>query len=143
MVHIKDEGSHFDAPLDVVWKYNQSPDDHNRAHKHRNSEMKPISENQFQVSWEQEIEGKWVKISNRMTTLPPTGLAIEVLDGPLAGSKFFNYYTPKGNKTEVTIVGEFTSKMIPEAQLHQTVLKFLQEAFESDNSAIQEMAGKK
>ena len=143
MVHIKDEGSQFDAPPDVVWKFNQSPDDHGRAHRQRNGQMKPISENQFHVSWDQETDGKMVRTANRVTVLPPTGIAIEVLEGPMAGSKFFNIYTAKGNKTEVTVVGEFTDKMIPEAQLPGAVMGMLHQLFEADNAAIKELAKKK
>jgi hypothetical protein len=39
----------------------------------------------------------------------PLGLVVEALEGPIAGSKFFNYYTPKGNKTGVTVIGDFKS----------------------------------
>lgn len=142
MVHVKDEGSHFDAPIDVVWKFNQSSEEHGRAHHQKNGSMKPVTENQFIVSWDQEIRGKTVHMSNRITILPPTGMAIEVLEGPMAGSKFFNYYTAKGNRTEVTVVGEFTSKVIPEAQLQGAVMGFLEEAFQDDNAAIVQMATK-
>jgi hypothetical protein len=143
MVHVKDEGSHFDAPIDVVWKFNQNAEEHGRAHKQKNGAMKPVTENQFVVSWDQDMEGKTVHMSNRITILPPTGMAIEVLEGPMAGSKFFNIYTAKGSKTEVTVIGEFTSKMIPEAQLAGAVMGFLDAAFKDDNQAIAKMAGKK
>ena len=142
MVHIKDEGSHFDAPIDLVWKYNQSAEEHGRSHHHRNAAMKALSENQVVVSWEQDIEGKPVRTAMRLTILPPTGMAVELLEGPMAGSKFFNYYTPKGDRTEVTVVGDFTSKQIPPEKLASVVMHFLEGSFDEDNEALRRLAGK-
>jgi hypothetical protein len=142
MVHIKDEGSHFDAPIETVWKYVQADREHGAAHQSRNAQMKPISENAFVLSWEQDVMGKSTKMANRITVLPPIGLAIEVTEGPMTGSKFFNYYVAKGNTTEVVVVGEFTDPHIPPAQLEATVRGFLQGMFEQDNTAIKAMAAK-
>ncbi len=144
MVHIKDEGSHFDVPLDVVWKYVQSDMDHGEAHKgRRNFSRKPISESMVELSWEQEMDGKWVKTANRLTFLPPLGFVVEPLEGPLAGSKFVNYYTPKGNKTEVTVVGEWVSKSIPPAMLEKAVMGNLEKVFAEDSAGIKQFASKK
>ncbi len=144
MVHIKDEGSHFDAPLNVVWAYIQSETDHGEAHKgRRNFQRKPISETSVELSWEQEMDGKWVKSANRLTFLPPLGFAVEPLEGPFAGSKFFNYYVPKGNKTEVVVVGEWTSKTIPPAMLEKAVWANLEKVFHEDSDAIKQFASKK
>jgi hypothetical protein len=140
MVHIKDEGSQFDAPLDIVWKYVQNPEDHGRTHNSRNTQVKPLGENTMELSWEQDLMGTPVKIKSRVTALPPVGLAIEMLEGPMAGSKFFNIYTPRGNKTEVSVIGDFGSKTIPPVQVEPTVRGFLEVVYNEDAAAIRELA---
>ena len=144
MVHVKDEGSHFDAPIETVWEYLNSEEDHSNSHSGtRNRHRKELSENSMLVSWEQDVGGKWVKMENRITILPPVGLAIEVMEGPMAGSKFMNFYTPKGDMTEVTVVGEFTSKQIPEAQLEPTVDALLDEMYKEDVAGLRAFSEKK
>lgn len=136
MVHLVDEGSHFDAPVEMVWKFVQSGD-HGSSHRdHENPQMKPLSENSAQVSWEQDMMGQRVKVVNRVTHHAPLGFTVEVLEGPIAGSKFYQFYTPKGPKTGVTIVGEFTSKMIPENQIEAVVRKNFQQVFDEDTAAL-------
>jgi hypothetical protein len=143
MVRIVDDGGHFDHPVDVVWKYVQSWD-HPSAHTDRkNTSAKPLSENSAEVSWEQDVMGKPVKVVSRITSYAPVGTTIEVLEGPLAGSKFFQYYTPMGAKTGVTIVGEFTSKTVPEAQLESIVRQNFEHVFGQDTAALKEFAAKK
>lgn len=143
MVHIRDEGSEFDASIEEIWKFLGSPQVHTPAHvSRRNSQVKPIGENAILLSVEQNMGGHWQKVLNRVTLLPPIGMAVEMLDGPLAGSKFFTYYTPKGGKTGVTVVGEFVSKSIPPAQLESEVLRSLEETFNEDNLALRKLASK-
>jgi hypothetical protein len=68
------------------------------------------------------------------------GVAIELLEGPMTGSKFFNYYIPNKNKTGVTVVGDFKSPIInDEAQLRQIVLSFLEQAFKEDSTYLKKM----
>ncbi len=144
MVYLKDEGSTFDAPIDVVWKYLQTDVEHGTAHKgRRNQSRKMISENTMEVSWEQEMEGKWVKMGTRLTMLPPVGFSVEPLEGPMAGSKFYNYYTPRGAKTEVTVVGEWNSKVIPAAQLEGAVRENLEKVFNEDTAGLRTFSPKK
>jgi len=143
MAHIKDEGSHFEAPIDIVWKYLQG-DDHGRAHTTtRNQKMKPLSDTSFELSMERNMGGHWTKETSRITVFPPLGMAIEVLDGPMAGSKMINIYTPKGNQTRIDVYGEFQSAMIPAGQLEPAVRGNLEAAFNEDAPAIKAMAGKK
>ena len=144
MVHIKDEGSHFEAPIDVVWKYVQSEQDHGESHKgRRNFSRKELGPNMVELSWEQEIDGKWVRSANRLTMLPPVGFSVEPLEGPLAGSKFYNYYTPRGNRTEVTVVGEYTSKTIPAAQLEAAVMTNNEKVFKEDTEGLKQFTAKR
>jgi len=142
MVHIKDEGSHFDAPIETVWKYVQA-EDHGPAHRStRNQQMKPLSETSFIVSQEQNMNGQWVKTANRITVFPPVAMSIEVIEGPLAGSKMINVYTPKGGKTGIDVYGEFVSQQIPAAQLEAAVRGNLETVFAEDQAAIKTFAAK-
>jgi hypothetical protein len=144
MVFMSDWGSEFDAPIDVVWKFLQSDTDHGNSHKgRRNLDRKAVNENTVMLSWEQDIDGNWVRLSNRVTFHPPVGFFVEPLEGPMAGSKFFNYYVPKGDKTAVVVVGEWNSKMIPAAQLEKAVMANLEKVFHEDSAGLKEFSRKK
>jgi hypothetical protein len=144
MVFVADWGSAFDAPIDVVWKYLESDTDHGNSHKGRRKfERKSVSENTALLSWEQEINGNWVRLSNRLTFHPPVGFFVEALEGPMTGSKFFNYYAPKGNRTEVFVVGDWNSKMIPPAELEKAVMANLEKVFQEDTAGLKEFSRKK
>ncbi len=140
MVRISDqEGSQFDAPIDVVWKYLQHPEAHGRAHKgSRNHAMQPINDTSFVVSWEQDMNGTWVKVSNRITVFPPLGMVSEQLEGPMAGSKMITVYTPTGAKTEVEIHGEMQSPAMPAPQLEPMVRAAWESAYNEDSAGIRE-----
>lgn len=143
MVHIVDEGSVFEAPIGSIWNYLDTPEEHGPAHKSsRNSQVKPLGPNSIELSQEQNIGGEWHKVVNHITVFPPVGMVIEVIEGPLAGSKLFTYYTPKGHETGVTVVGEFTSKVIPPDHIKPGVMKFLEDVFNDDNAALKEFARK-
>jgi hypothetical protein len=144
MVHLVDEGSQFDVPVETIWRFLQAPNEHGASHPdHKNLQAKPLGEGSVQVSWEQDLQGKPVKVVNRLTMFPPVGVVIEALEGPLAGSKFFNLYTPKGGKTGVTVVGEFRSPVIPEAQLEALVRQNFERVFTEDTAALKKFAGRK
>jgi hypothetical protein len=135
------EGSKFDAPLDVVWKYLQSPEAHGGAHRNsRNREMKPLNESSFIVSWEQNMNGNWVKVANKITVFPPLGMAAEAIEGPMAGSKMFTVYTPHGAKTEVSVFGDMQAHSVPPAQLEAMVRGAWEMAFNEDSVGIREFA---
>jgi hypothetical protein len=143
MVFIADWGSVFDAPVDVVWRYLQSDTDHAVSHQgRRNVERKPINENTVMLSWRQETDGKWIRVTNRLTFHPPVGFFVEPLEGPMAGSKFFNYYIPKGKQTEVVVVGEWKSPTIPADQLEKAVMANLEKVFQEDTLGLKEFAKK-
>src|SRR5438105_1102120 len=102
MVFIEDAESEFDAPLDVVWKLNQAhATDSARIHPNsRNPQMEMLKETTFTMSWEDTApDGQIVKSKIKGTIHAPLGTFFDILEGPLAGSQFFNYYTSKGNKT--------------------------------------------
>ena len=144
MVHIEDLGSQFDAPLETVWKFINSPDDHGQSHANRrNPQGAPHPEGGLQLSWEQNVQGNWVKVVNHVTMFPPVAMMVHSIEGPLAGSKFLFYYKPNGPKTGVNVVGDFHSKVIPPAQLESMVLASLEEAYNEDNAALRRFGGKK
>jgi hypothetical protein len=138
MVYILDEGSEFDAPLERIWKYLQSDEEH--EHK----AMKPISmemqgENTFVLENEVTMPNvPPVRNKIKMTMYPPFGFVQEYLDGPLAGSKAFQYYTPKESKTGVTVVGNFVAQMDDDS-IRKTVLQVLDIAFNEDNENLRKL----
>jgi hypothetical protein len=142
MARINDqEGSKFDAPLDVVWKYLQSPEAHGTAHKGtRNRAMRPINETSFVVSWEQDMKGNWVKVANRITVFPPLGMVAEAIEGPLTGTKMFTTYTPHGSKTEVSIAADVQAPGMPESQLEPMIRAAWEMAFNEDSEGIRVFA---
>jgi hypothetical protein len=144
MVHIEDLGSEFDAPIETVWKFIESPEDHGPSHAdHRNVSGAPDPKGGMRVSWEQNVDGHWVKVVNHVTTFPPVAMMVHSLEGPLAGSKFMFYYAPNGAKTGVNAVGDFQSPMIPAAQLKTAVLGSLAAAYEEDNASLRRMVARK
>ncbi len=138
MVFILDEGSKFKAPLDKIWQLNQSEGQHDHPSlKNQKAEQQGSS---VILSYETAMpDGTWVKNKSRMTALPPLGIAFETLEGPLAGSKSFQYYTPMGKETGVTVVGEFTSKMLPDAALKKATMTFLETVFNEDQKNLAKM----
>jgi hypothetical protein len=144
MVHIVDEGSQFDVPIETIWKFLQAPDDHGASHPdHKNLQARPLADGKLQVAWEQEMEGRPVKVVNHISMFPPLGIAIEMVEGPLAGSKFFNFYTPHGAKTAVTIVGDFRSPSVPENRIEPIVRQNFEHVFTQDTAALKKFAARK
>jgi len=139
MVFVRDEGSVYNAPIEEVWRFLSAGERHSDAHQHRNFSRKQLPGNSGEYSWEQEFEGKSERFSMRWTSFPLFGIAYEVLEGPFVGSKFFAYYRPRGNKTRVTIVGDFVSPSIGAPQLESVVLRFFAKEFEQDSAAIASM----
>ena len=141
MVRIVDEGSHFDAPMEKVWKLVEAHREHISAiHPDvKNPRMEAGGENQGVTTWEQEMNGRKMTMKLRVTLLPPFGQTLEFLDGPMAGSKMINYYTPKGNRTAVTVIGDFVSPMLPESQVEGMAWEFLQGGFDQDSAYLKKM----
>ena len=142
MVLIVDEGSEFEAPLEKVWKLSEAhAKDAAKIHPGgKNYKGENISEYAAIQSWESDMQGQTIKTKIRVTRFYPLGVAIELLEGPVSGSKFFNYYIPNGNRTGVTVVGDFKSPiMTDENQLRQAVLSFLEQAFNEDSAYLKTM----
>jgi len=134
MVYILDEGSVFDAPIDVIWKYLASDG-------HRHNSLKLISRemansNTVIITAERNILGKMVRTKIKNTLYPPLGFVQEHLEGPTAGSRAFLYYIPKGNQTGVTIVGEYVLTGMDEKATRDAVMAQLQVTFDEDNANL-------
>jgi hypothetical protein len=136
MVYLLDEGSEFDATVEKIWKYLQSDEHRHPSLKMINREM---TGNIVTITAERTIMGSPVKVKIKNILYPPFGMVQEHLEGPTAGSKAFLYYTPKGNKTGVTIVGEFTISGLDEKATKDAVLATLQTVFDEDNANLRKM----
>jgi hypothetical protein len=131
MVFILDEGSEFDAPISKVWALAQTEG----AHKHSsqiNTKMSMEGEHMVLAFGTKMPDGKMVDQKIRLTSFPPVGFFLEYVEGPMTGTKLFQYYVPNGSKTGVRVVGEATSKMMPDDMLRGAVLQGLAVAFSED-----------
>jgi hypothetical protein len=138
MVFIFDEGSKFKAPLAKVWELNQSEGEHSHPSL-KNQKAEQQGEHVILTYQTENPDGTWATHKVRTTAYPPVGIAFETIEGPMAGSKSFQYYTPRGNETSVTVVGEFAAKGIPEANLKQAVMGFLETVFNEDQKNLARM----
>src|SRR5580658_9952686 len=116
MVFIKDEGSVFKAPLQKIWELNSSEGKHNHPSL-KDSKVEPVSENVMMLSYGVDMGGSTIRVKTRVTLVPPLGELFETLDGPLAGSKSFQFYTPRGGETGVTTIGDFRSPVMSDDQI--------------------------
>lgn len=137
MVFLQDEGSVFEAPIDVVWEFVGSGNRHSEAHGHRAVKRQRLADPSGVYSWEQPFDGAPTRFTMRWTSFPPVGIAYEVLEGPFTGSKFLLYYTPMGRRTGVTVVGEFVSPSLPDGQVETAVRRFFATEFDQDRAAIE------
>jgi hypothetical protein len=136
MVHLLDEGSVFDASVDKVWQYLRSEEHDHRSFKNVGRE---VNGNVVTITSERIIMGKPVKVKIRNTLYPPVGYVSEHLEGPTAGSRAFLYYIPKGEKTGVTVVGDFVIAGLDEKATRDAVLAQMQITFDEDNANLKRM----
>lgn len=138
MVMIRDEGSYFEASVQTVWRFLNTPEEHGPAHRSvRNRTVKPEGGNSMVATMERNFRGNWVKVANRLIVLPPLGHVQEFLEGPLAGSKMFTVYTPEGGRTRVDVYGEFVSPTLAPNEVEAAVRAYLEESYREDAPAIQ------
>jgi hypothetical protein len=138
MVFIIDEGSEFSVPLYKVWEYNQS-----QNHRHRSllNPERSMEGNQVFLSWSTKAQdGSIVKNKAKLTPLPPLGSHMEFTEGPMAGSTVLSYYTPKGNKTGITVVCEIKTAGVPDKELREMTMNWLETMFNEDEANLKEMA---
>ncbi len=137
MVYIFDEGSAFDAPIDKVWAYLKSDG-------HRHDSLKMLSRemegsNAVVITAERNLMGKTVRSKIRNILYPPFGFVQEHLEGPTAGSRAFVYYVPKGNKTGVSVVGDYVVSGADEKTTKDAIMAQLQVSFDEDNANLKNM----
>ncbi len=141
MVFIKDEGSVFEAPIDVVWKYIFGGGDHDVSHKTtRNPKFEKVSEITIIYASERFLRGKWAPDRMRISMFPPVSVVTEWLEGVLAGSKMVYVYSPQGNQTRIDVYGEFTSKTLPPHEVEAAAREFLEHEFRDDAPAVRAAA---
>jgi hypothetical protein len=63
-------------------------------------------------------------------------MTYEYLEGPLAGSKIFQYYVPKGSKTEVVVVGNLASPSLSDRELKALYDDYTQICFDEDDTSM-------
>ena len=134
MVYILDEGSVFDAPIDKVWKY--LPSDGHRHNSLKLISREMVNSNSVVITGERNIMGKMVRTKVKNTLYPPFGFVQEHLEGPTAGSRAFVYYIPKGNKTGITIVGDFVLSGMDEKATRDALMAQFQVSFDEDNANL-------
>lgn len=141
MVFILDDGAYFRAPLDKIWKLLEAhgADGHKIHPDDKNQKMEVTANNVMVAEWENVAEGRVVKTKVRFSLYPPLGTAGEFLEGPFAGSKFFNIYSAKKQRTYITVAGEWKSRSIPETKLKKAVLAMLQKEFSEDVAYLNTM----
>jgi len=133
MVYILDEGSVFDMPIDRIWKYLQSQEHNHPSFKMLGREMEG---NSVTLTSERVFMGKAARFKVRNTLYPPFGMVQEYLEGPMAGSKAFLYYIPKGEKTGVTLVGDYVVKGLDDKATREAVLAAAEVTFNEDNATM-------
>lgn len=136
MVFIIDEGGVFDAPIDKIWKFMTTPGDHHRHPTMTNAKREMMDGYAVLTFDAVGPNGEKNVVKIKSTPLMPVGRVMEYLEGPLAGSRAFSYYIPMGDKTGVTIVGEFVSRTIPENQLRSVVLAQFERSFNEDSENL-------
>ena len=146
MVFVRDEGSEFDAPIDVVWEYIFGGEGHDASHRTtRGGKMKALFKGPFVLQYkaERRYGNRWVPETMRITFFPPVATVQELLDGPLAGSKWTYIYSPHGRKTRIDALGEFRSKKYKAAELKRVAVRFLANEFEEDEPHVRRLARSK
>jgi hypothetical protein len=135
-MYFRDDTGVFEAPLEVVWAYLGATPDHRAAHLHRENRLEWSDDAHFLAHWEQDLWGGVETLGMRGHVLRPLGLAYEIVEGALAGSKFVFYYTPMGPRTRVTLVGEFVSTTIPAGELEEKVRTLFDLEFAQDEAGL-------
>jgi hypothetical protein len=95
-----------------------------------------INKNTIIQSWQTAIDKQITKNKMQFTTYYPLGVAVEILEGHLEGSKAFVYFTPNEETTCVTVVGNFKSAMLSDDQFRQEVSSMVKNSFNEENAYL-------
>lgn len=134
-MYILDEGSVFDATLDKILKYRRS-----EVHQHPSVRLisRKTEGNVIEMVQERNM-GTPMRIKVRNTIYPPFGMVQEFLEGPMAGSRAFQFFIPRGDKTGVTVVGDFVVEGEDDARVKEIILEQNQTLFDEDNANLKKM----
>ena len=131
MVHVTDEGV-YDHPVEKIWRYLND----DKGHQHSSIRMlKAIEQSDKGMVAEFEVktrDGTWRKEMWKMSFNPPKGFSLEITSGPMKGTKHTHTYTPMGDKTKVTVEGEFLTQGMDDATIKKAALTRLEEVFNED-----------
>jgi len=128
-------GAEFRVPVDKLWKYVQSQNEHTHPSM-RNVKVTQEGQGMVQTFDVVAPDGSTEKRKTRIAPMPPVGTWFEEVEGKFARSKYFNYYTPKGDKTGVTVVGEWVSSTIPAKRVKKAVLDHLDMIFKEGEANL-------
>jgi len=134
LTYVEDRGAVYDAPLQVVWDFMEDETFHPRAHSAvvRNFQEKALSDVTTLLSYEKRNEGRWEKLTCRMTIISPAVRIQEDLDGEYAGSKTVFLYTPRGERTVVDVFGYAQSSELSPAEIRRDRKKTWGNAYSED-----------
>lgn len=138
MVVIIDTGGRLDISLERLWEHLMAHvPDMAKIHPSRSDWMAVMVDDHTVVgTYTDTTEGKRTPVKIRLTVFPPLGYALEALEGPLSGSKFFQYFEAKRDHVETTVVGDFQSPVIPPGKLEKVARDFLESEWEEDQAYL-------
>ena len=103
--------------------------------------IETINKNTILQSWQTAIDNQITKNKMQFTTYHPLGVAVEILEGRLEGSKAFVYFNPNEETTGVIVVGNFKSAMLSDDdQLRQEVSSMVKNSFNEENAYLKKMS---
>ena len=145
-VYFEDTGGVYDAPLQVVWDFIlHDKEFHPQAHQHslRNFRWKDVNETTGIASCEVHRVGRWMKMTARITTIPPVARIHEELTGRYARTKVVFLYTPKGKRTGTDVYAELASDTVSPEELKNEWRQTLTAAFNEDVLMLQKFVQKR
>ena len=144
MRRIKYEGGASGDNTDAVWDFLMPPDKDGRsANRSRNLKVQQVSDDEMRISWEQKLNGNWLRTVSRVTQYPPEGFVVEITEGPMAGSKFFNYYSSKEQKERALGTESPQVRKRSNVKPEPIALVLLREVLREDSKAIRSLISKK
>jgi hypothetical protein len=139
MVQYKSEGT-FDAPINKVWELLNSPG----SHEHRAIKRRRLLATQGSlITVEVELldpDGKDTHFETwKMKMYPPKGYDLEIVGGPMDGTKLSHHYTPMGGKTKVEVSGDVKVASMGDAGALAAADRFMDELHAEDLENVKKL----
>ena len=139
MVQYKCDGI-FDAPLNKIWELLNN----SYAHVHKSIKRRRVLGMQGAlITIEVEIDDPDRKDTHfetwKMLMKAPKGYEMEIVGGPMDGSKLTHSYTPMGGQTKVEVAGEINVKGMNDEEALKLADTFFGELFEEDNASLKSL----